>query len=264
MRVKRTTGRFWHGRVTTVTNQNSVSLSIGRGNAISATRESVATTRTTQFAEAVESGTGGSMKFAGSVGSNLAIANDADFRFGTGDFTVEWWQYRTDSNTNPRVFAIGTYAAVNIGVSYESSIFYYWDGTTPVNMGAVPSKNVWHHIAITRSGTSLRAFVDGTQLGTTKTISTNYTNSTNLLRIGNETTASASSSFGGYITNFNWVKGTAKYTANFTPSTTPLSAHANSKLLLKATDSASLVTDSSTAAKTVTNNSVTWDSKTPF
>lgn len=263
LRVKRTTGRFWHGRVKTVTDQNTVSVSVGGSTAITATRESVSTIRTTQFTEqSIE--LGGSMLFAGTASSNLAIANDVDLRFGTGDFTVEWWQYNTDSNSAPRVFAMGTYAASNIGVSYEGNIFYFWNGTSPINIGARPSKNAWHHVAVTRSGTSLRVFVDGTQLGSTQTVSTNFSNTTNLLRIGNETTTSLGAAYGGKITNFHWVKGTAKYTANFTPATSPLSAVANTKLLLKATNSGSLVTDSSATPKTVTNNSVTFDSAKPF
>lgn len=212
----------------------------------------------------VASGTGGSILFAGiSSSSNLSVANDVDLRFGTGDFTIEWWQYQTDSNSAPRPFSIGTYSTASIAVSIENGTFYFWAGGAN-NMGTVSLKNAWHHIALTRSGTSVRAFIDGTQLGTTKSISTDFNNTTNLLRIGNETSATTNAAFGGNITNFHWVKGTAKYTSNFTPSTTPLTAIANSKLLLKATDSGSLVTDSSGVGKTVTNNSVTWDSKTPF
>lgn len=212
---------------------------------------------------AAPSGTGGSMLFAGTTSSNLSIPNDVDLRFGTGDFTIEWWQWQTDNNAAPRIFSIGTYPTASIGVSIEGGTLYFWAGGAN-SIGTVSLKNAWHHVAITRNGTSLRVFIDGTQLGTTKTSSTNFSNTTTALRIGNETTTSALASFGGYITNFHWVKGTAKYTANFTPSTTPLTAGANSKLLLKATDSGSLVTDSSGVGKTVTNNSVTWNSKTPF
>lgn len=214
-------------------------------------------------APAVSSGTGGSMLLAGTASSYLTIANDADFRFGTGDFTIEWWQYQTDNNSAPRPFSIGTYSTATIAVSIESGTFYFWNGGAR-NMGAVSLKNAWHHIAVSRSGTSTRIFIDGVQKGGTLTDSTNYNNTTSTLRIGNESSASTGAGFGGNITNFHWVKGTAKYTANFTPSTTPLTADANSKLLLKATDSAGLLTDSSGLGKTVSNNNVTWDSKTPF
>ncbi len=212
---------------------------------------------------AAPSGTGGSMFFSNSTTSNLLIANDADLRFGTGDFTIEWWQYQTDSNSAPRIFSIGTYNTASIAVSIEGSTFYFW-GSGATSMGSVSLKNAWHHVAVTRSGTSLRVFIDGTQLGTTRTNSTNFNNTTQSLRLGNETVASVGATYGGYLTNFHWIKGTAKYTTNFTPSTTPLTTDANSKLLLKATDSATVATDSSVLGKTVTNNNVAWNSRTPF
>lgn len=206
---------------------------------------------------------GGSMLLAGTASSYLTIANDADLRFGTGDFTIEWWQYQTDSNSAPRPFSIGTYPSASIAVSIESGTFYFWNGGAR-NMGAVSLKNAWHHIAVTRSGTSTRIFIDGVQKGSTLVDSNNYNDTTSTLRIGNESSASTGAGFGGNITNFHWVKGTAKYTANFTPSTTPLTAVSNSKLLLRATDSGSLLTDSSGLGKTVSNNNVTWSSSTPF
>lgn len=215
------------------------------------------------LANIVVGATGGSILLSGTSTSNLSIANDVDLRFGTGDFTIEWWQYQTDSNSFPRVFAMGTYPSTNIGVSIEGGTFYFW-GTGAFSFGAVSVKNTWTHFAVTRSGTSLRVFKNGTQLGTTMTNGTNFNNTTNALRIGNETTTSTGASFGGYITNFHWITGTAKYTTNFTPSTTPLTATANTKLLLLATNAPEVVSDSSGLSKTVTNNSTTWNSKTPF
>lgn len=50
--VKTTAGRFRHGIVRAVTNQNSLSVSIGRASAITVTRGSVSLTRNTQFVQA--------------------------------------------------------------------------------------------------------------------------------------------------------------------------------------------------------------------
>ncbi len=54
---------------------------------------------------------------------------------------------------------------------------------------------------------------------------TNYTASYDLI-ISNESTISDEAAFGGYLAYFNWIKGVAKYTTNFTvdntfPPTTP-------------------------------------------
>jgi hypothetical protein len=260
LKVQRTSGRIQSAIVKAVTDQNTITAQVGKDATFSATRSSSTTTRGNNFKEGASKG---SMLFAGTSSSNLSIANSADFRFGTGDFTIEWWQYQTDTNSAPRIFAMGTYPSQSIGVSLEGGSFYLWVSGAN-NMGTTPTKNAWHHVAISRSGTSLKLFVDGTQKGSTLTNSTNFADASNLLRIGNETSATTNAAFGGKITNFHWVKGTAKYTANFTPSTSPLTAVANSKLLLLASTSSALVTDSSGTSKTVTNNSVTWDSASPF
>ena len=70
--------------------------------------------------------TGGSILFDGTTNGNLSIANDVDFRNGTGDFTIEWYQYQIDSHLFPRIFQIGTYPTTSIGVSIEGGAFYYW------------------------------------------------------------------------------------------------------------------------------------------
>ncbi len=213
---------------------------------------------------------GGSMSFNGTSTSNLSVANDADFRFGTGDFTIEWFHYM-DSTVGafPRIFAMGTYPSQSIGVSMEGSgasrTFYFW-GSNAISFGNIATGlyNTWNHFAITRSGTSLRVFRNGNQIGTTVSNSTNFNNTTYLLRIGNETTTSSGASFKGLITNFRWVKGVALYTGSFTVPTSPLTATPETKLLLLATNEASVSLDSSNANKTVTNSSVAFSTNKPF
>lgn len=208
----------------------------------------------------------GSILFAGSTSTYLTIANDADFRFGTGDFTIEWWQYETDSNGFPRIFSMGTYPSASIGVSIEGGIFYLWIGGAANSFGTLTNyKNVFNHFAIVRSGTTIKVFRNGTQLGSNLTSSYNFNDTTNDLRIGNESILSVGSSFGGNIKGFHWVKGTALYSSTFTPNYNSITPHANSKLLLNVSSSADLVTDSSGLNKTVTNTGCTFSSIThPF
>ena len=65
-----------------------------------------------------------SLSFTGNSTSYLRIPNTNDFDFGTGDFTIEWYQYQTDNNPYPRIFQVGNYPSVSIGVSIEGGIFY--------------------------------------------------------------------------------------------------------------------------------------------
>jgi len=199
----------------------------------------------------------GTMNFNGSTSDYLVVANDADLRMGSGDFTIEWWQYQTDSNAFPRVFSMGTYPSANIGVSLEGGVFYFWAGGSAIGFSPGTFKNQWVHFAVSRSSGTLRAFKNGTQIGSIAN-STNFSESVNSLTIGNELSLSADASFGGYLTNFHWVKGTALYTGAFTHPKTPISPVANTKLLLLATTSGSVSSDSSGLNKTVTNTGVSW------
>ena len=215
------------------------------------------------------SGTGGSLRFTSSSTSGLTIPNDVDFQIGTGNFTIEWFQYQlSGSGTNQRIFSIGSYPSASIAVSQEGSdssrSFYAWISGANLIASSQNFLNTWVHIAICRSGTSLRVFRNGVQIGTTLTNSTNFNNTTNTLKIGNESTTSAGGAFNGYITNFHWVKGTALYTGNFSRPTAPITPVANTRLLLLATASGTAFTDSSGKGKVATPVGVAWNSLTPF
>jgi hypothetical protein len=218
-------------------------------------------------------GASGSIVFAGSSASNLSLAaNQADFQFGTGNFTVEWFMKidTAGSGIYARAFSLGSYPNEVIGVSPEpgTNQTYVWVGTAPQKI-SITSPNVssfngvWRHIAITRSGTSLRAFVNGTLAGST-TDSTNIVNTTDVFRIGNMSVPISTTHFKGLISNFRVVKGTALYTSNFTVPTSTLTAVPGTVLLLTASSSATKVTDTSGTGKTVTDNSTTWSSDNPF
>ena len=192
---------------------------------------------------------GGSISFNG-TNQYVSVPGSSDWAVGTGDFTVEWFQYQTSfSSAWPRIFSVGSYPSTSIGVSIEGGTIYVWlAGAGPRLFASAGSiSNQWVHFAVTRSGTTLRIFKNGVQLAS-GTNSTNVTNSSTPLYVGSEGTSGTY--FGGLITNFHFVKGTALYTSAFTPSG-PLSAVADTKLLLQAVSSGSLLSDSSGLARTV-------------
>jgi len=210
---------------------------------------------------------GGSMLFPGTSSSYLSVPNDTDIPFGTGQFTIEWFQYMTSQVSHPRVFTIGTFPA-KIAVSIEGTgtgTFYFWvNSSSAINYTMAGNVNAWLHMAITRDASNIiRIFQNGVVKVTTAANTTDFNNTTDVLCIGNET--NPGSPFPGYITNFHWVKGTALYTGAFTPPTQPITPVANTKLLLLATTSGTLLADSSGLGKTVTNTGgITWDSLNPF
>lgn len=219
--------------------------------------------------QAASAAKGGSILLTASSTSGISIPNSADVQMGTGDFTIEWFQYQlASSGQYQRIFSIGSYPSQSIAVSQEGSdtskAIYMW-APGGVQQGVLRNlQGAWYHFAVTRASGSLRVFLGGTQIGTTAANSTNFNNASQVLRIGNESTTSSAAAFNGYITNFHWVKGTALYTANFTPPTQPITPVANTKLLLLATTSGTTLSDSSGTGKVATGTAATWSALTPF
>lgn len=210
---------------------------------------------------------GGSMNFnITDEPVSVQYPNDGTLAIGTNDFTIEWWQYFLKNTPFARPFSIGSYenSDVSIAVSYEERI-YFWNGMAyiAVTVENFPT-NTWTHIAIVGSaGNQIKFYIDGI-LTDTLSVSYNFTNTTTPLAIGNETDPVTGSNFTGNITNFRWVIGTQVYTSNFTPPTSPLTDISGTRLLLLSTDSANVVTDSSSYNRPSTNNGVTFSTSTPL
>lgn len=205
-----------------------------------------------------------SLSFLGNATSYLSIPNTNDFDFGTGDFTIEWYQYQTDTNPFPRVFQVGIYPTVSIGVSIErvsieTAIFYYWTNNNPnivKTLDFSSYKNKWVHFAISRYNGVTQVFMNGTSIFSMN--DTNNFNGANNLIISNESNQTDDSAFGGYISYFTWVKGVALYTTNFTVPNTYPSLTDKYVLLLTASGF------DGTLGNTVVNNNVSIVPKTPF
>ena len=46
-----------------------------------------------------------SLSFLGNATSYITIPSTPDLNFRTNDFTIEWYQYQTDTNSFPRIFS---------------------------------------------------------------------------------------------------------------------------------------------------------------
>jgi hypothetical protein len=190
---------------------------------------------------------GGSGYFDG-TGDYLEAPSNTNLSLSTSatDFTIEAW-------VNPNSFggAITTIAALwpqSIGVDQyvlsatTAGVLGFWwrpfsDSVVFITGGTLPT-NVWSHVAITRSGNTFRLFLNGTQTASGTSSGTTGANAaTSIGRYGDGATgASPTSYWNGYISNLRIVKGTAVYTAAFTPPTTPLTAITNTSLLLNFTN----------------------------
>jgi hypothetical protein len=109
--------------------------------------------------------------------------------------------------------------------------------------------NVWHHIALVRSGSTITAYLDGVAKGTTSCTGV-FMNSLSTVYIGKNTWRSGF--LNADISNMRYVVGTALYTSNFTPPTTVLTAIPGTQFLFLANNVSNPLKDSSVNNLTVT------------
>ena len=152
--------------------------------------------------------------FAGNTSSYVSYPGQSGFAVGTGDFTVEWFQYQTDTNNFPRIFWYGS--SPSLGVSIELGTFYIWPSVIALKSG-LSQKNAWHHFALVRISGRFYLYYDGViQNAGGTAISINVTNTTSTFVIGAKIGGLVSENFGGLITSFRFCKGVGVYTGNFT------------------------------------------------
>ncbi len=170
----------------------------------------------------------GSSGFFDGTGDYLNLGTSSDYLFGTGDFTIEGWFYLTSDSTRQDLMGNYTDATTGWGVQTGYGVagqigFYYGNSVILDSAARVWSPNSWTHFAITRSGTSLKLFVNGVNT-TTTTNSTNISTTSYNTLLGAVTSISGGSPFlfcTGYLQDFRIYKGLAKYTSNFVPSGNP-------------------------------------------
>ena len=166
---------------------------------------------------------GGSSLLLDGNSDYLTMAASSSLSF-DADFTIECWVKTSNSTLDThwrRIFHAGsTDAADNLAIIFNSSTYGNVYSNTAIITGNITvTDGNWHHIALCRSGTSLRYFVDGVQSGSTATTSQNFTGGADEgVWIGKY--GSGSGHFDGYIDDFRITKGLARYTSSFTPPTT--------------------------------------------
>lgn len=234
----------------------------------------------------------GGAKFNGS-NQYLSLSTQTAFDFGTGDATVEFFfNSPGTSNNYPGIVSSANYnlagsASIRFDVTGQKGKVYMYlngSGADPIITSTTTiAYNTWHHVAITRTGTSLKLYLDGV-LDTTVTISgaQGFNLGYGGLYIGRGFDVDTSNAYyNGYISNVRLVKGVVVYTGNFTVPTTALTATQSSgtnisaitgvqtSLLLMAQNSLAnnlqnnYAQDTSTNGFGVTNNNTVLVSSSP-
>jgi hypothetical protein len=190
---------------------------------------------------------------------------------GTGDFTIEFFIKKgVGGSSFPRVFSLGYDTTATIGISIEGGSLYVWPyggdlvGTTPANYN---NGSAWMHVAICRSGTDTKLFMNGTLKDTKTGDNRNINDSINPgfdLNVGVDNPLAGSPNWwAGKLTNFRWDNSAIYTGSSLVVPTAPLTATATTKLLMLGGGVSNPVYD---AAKlnTLVNNGSVWDAETPF
>jgi hypothetical protein len=201
---------------------------------------------------------GGSMYFDGN--DKLSLTSTS-LNLGSNDFCIEAWVYTTTTSQQVIVGSLrwsDGVGAYMLSINYNSNKirFFMRHGGGAVQdaqfeAGTFPT-NQWVHVAVTRNGSNIRAFINGTQAGSTNTaLGTDaIDNAQNNYYVGDNSDGNAY--WSGYISDLRVVKGSPVYTADFDPPTTALTATTNTSLLLSGTNAG--IIDKSQSNKTITLN----------
>ena len=167
---------------------------------------------------------------------SLDIADSTDFDFGTGDFTFEFFVYKTSSG-KMAIFETRS-SGSNNGFNLEFSAadkFEWYDqsiasgGDLPKDPSAI-SLNTWTHYAVVRNGTSCKMYRDGSEVGTAKDVGSNSMVSAGTPTIGES--AAGANDFQGYLDEIR-LSSTARYTSNFSVPTSSFTSDSDTVLLIQ-------------------------------
>ena len=133
--------------------------------------------------------------------SYLSVADSASLRFGSGNFTIEAWVFRTASGTTHTIACKGASTPTGwvFQISSADKLVFIDTSTSITGSTSIPA-NTWTYVAVVRAGTGASQttlYVNGASDGT-GTSGTTFSQ-TDAMRIA--TDRSAANSFAGYISN---------------------------------------------------------------
>ena len=204
----------------------------GANNGTTFTDEKSATISNTSVTTSSTYSKFGTSAFFGSTTSSaeaLTITSSKTPYTFTDDFTIEFYIY-------PLVVSGASYGTgvidardpgltassgwiVAFGYSGHANKYAFSYNNILINSDNAAVANTWTHYAITRSGTTVRMFIDGIQQA--QTVSISGTIPAAQFNIGAYSSGYYDSGIAGYLDELRITKGVARYTSNFTPPTAP-------------------------------------------
>jgi hypothetical protein len=159
----------------------------------------------------------------------LYTTNLTNFTF-PGDFTIECWIYPVSMGATWGSFILDTRDTsgsqsntgwiINYGYAANGNkIGFGGNSAGVITSNVAPTLNVWTNIAVVRSGSVIKMYVNGVAQTQTLTDSTSYNSQT--FNMGRSANNASTTGIAGNVDEVRITKGIARYTANFTPLSTP-------------------------------------------
>lgn len=165
---------------------------------------------------------GGASLLLDGTGDYVDSANSSDFTLGTGDFTVEFWNYAALSTGIRVLFDLrptGTQGAYPTIYSSGTSLMYFQSSADRITGAAAITAGVFQHIALCRIASVTKLFVGGIQVGASYADTTNYLGVR--IRLGASGFDAATLFAQGNMDDFR-IQKLGIYSSNFTPPTAEL------------------------------------------
>ena len=178
-----------------------------------------------------------------SVNSAITVPNTGGvLNLGTADFTIEF-RYRPISKPTafPQIVFgnyTGAMSANNWAISDRETaankfafvVSNFGGNSIPLLSTTTPVNGNWYAVAVTRSGSTLRMFVDGV-LEASQTFAGSIDGNSNATRAIGTSGSGTNAYINGYVDELRF-SNIARYTANYTIATQPFTNDANTTLLL--------------------------------
>lgn len=146
---------------------------------------------------------GGASALFDGTGDYVSAAASADFEFGSGNLTIEFW-LRVASGSN---FSIFYTEDGNTSLHYDAGRWVWRANNTNVFVTSdALAATTWHHCALVRDGSTTRVYRNAVIVATGTSV--NCSNSNSAIRIG-----TGYQSLNGHIDDLRITKGVARYTS---------------------------------------------------
>ncbi|MDG9780257.1 LamG domain-containing protein [Metapseudomonas otitidis] len=189
---------------------NGTSFTDQKGHSFTAGGDAKTSTAVSKF-------NGSSMALDGN-GDYIWTPNSTDFNIQSGDFTAEVWVYRNVSDASHYIMSKRDTAGYEWRINGNNTIQFFHTGGSSISSAAAVPSGQWVHLAVARTGSTVRQFINGVVDGNVGSFSNGGTDSAQF-RIG--IASDFSSGFNGYMAEFRLTKGVCRYTATFSVPTAP-------------------------------------------